>query len=371
MSPPAADGWPRGRSPRSTRLSARILRRRRGCATSDRCKPVHCGPETRALLLGRAQIMTRAAGHTLVARERRFGLDAAPYRDGHPERDARLVLRCRRPPRSRGARRARAAAPGGGRRPAGRRAASPASPTGPPSIRPRRSSGSCPWWSGWPRTGAALSVDTYKPRGGAGRRRGGGGDGERPERPDRSRRGRRVRRLGRGAGRDPHPRAPQGEAPPPALRRRRRRREALPRRASRGRAGGGRAGRPAARVPRARTSARTRRRRSSCCARLDEIEALGLPVLLAVSRKDFVGALTRRAPARAARRHAWPRSRTASTTGRTSCACTTSPPRATSSQCGRRCAVTCPCRPTCCSPTTCAREEVEEEGRTRRRRAAA
>jgi dihydropteroate synthase len=31
-------------------------------------------------------------------------------------------------------------------------------------------------------------------------------------------------------------------------------------------------------------------------ARLDEIAALGLPVLLAVSRKDFVGALTRRAP---------------------------------------------------------------------------
>ena len=30
--------------------------------------------------------------------------------------------------------------------------------------------------------------------------------------------------------------------------------------------------------------------------RLDEIAALGLPVLLAVSRKDFVGALTRRAP---------------------------------------------------------------------------
>ena len=31
-------------------------------------------------------------------------------------------------------------------------------------------------------------------------------------------------------------------------------------------------------------------------ARLDEIEALGFPVLLAVSRKDFVGALTSRAP---------------------------------------------------------------------------
>jgi dihydropteroate synthase len=30
--------------------------------------------------------------------------------------------------------------------------------------------------------------------------------------------------------------------------------------------------------------------------RLDEISSLGLPILLAVSRKDFVGALTRRAP---------------------------------------------------------------------------
>ena len=63
--------------------------------------------------------------------------------------------------------------------------------------------------------------------------------------------------------------------------------------------------------------------------RLPELAELGPPLLLAVSRKDFVGALTGRAPAerdagtlaavgvRGRRR------------GRASCACTTSPARAT------------------------------------------
>ncbi len=62
--------------------------------------------------------------------------------------------------------------------------------------------------------------------------------------------------------------------------------------------------------------------------RLHELIALGRPVLLAVSRKDFVGALLGRrrgggSPAR------WQRSRTAWSAARTSCASTTSRRRAT------------------------------------------
>ena len=87
-------------------------------------------------------------------------------------------------------------------------------------------------------------------------------------------------------------------------------------------------------------------------ARLDEIAALGLPVLLAVSRKDFVGAPSRGGLPVTASAARWPRSRTASITARTSCACTTSRPRATSSRCRPRCAATFKCPPTCCSPTT-------------------
>ena len=83
------------------------------------------------------------------------------------------------------------------------------------------------------------------------------------------------------------------------------------------------------------TSARTRRRRSSCCAASTSCTSSGCPILLAVSRKDFVGALT----GRGRRASGWPArsppSRTASTAARTCCACTTSPPRATSSPCGR------------------------------------
>ena len=42
--------------------------------------------------------------------------------------------------------------------------------------------------------------------------------------------------------------------------------------------------------------------------RLDALRALGRPILLAVSRKDFVGAITGRAPARARSRGRWRRS---------------------------------------------------------------
>ena len=79
------------------------------------------------------------------------------------------------------------------------------------------------------------------------------------------------------------------------LRRRGRGRRRLPRRAGRGRAlarGGGVADRAR---PRARTSPRRRRRRSRCCAGSTPCCALGHPVLLAVSRKDFLGAITGRA----------------------------------------------------------------------------
>ena len=47
---------------------------------------------------------------------------------------------------------------------------------------------------------------------------------------------------------------------------------------------------------RARTSPRRPRRRSPCCGGSTRVLALGRPVLLAVSRKDFVGALTGRGP---------------------------------------------------------------------------
>ena len=59
---------------------------------------------------------------------------------------------------------------------------------------------------------------------------------------------------------------------------------------------------------------------------------------MAISRKDFIGALTGRAAARAAARARSRRSPTASTRARTSSACTTSPPPPTSSPCARRCA---------------------------------
>ena len=109
---------------------------------------------------------------------------------------------------------------------------------------------------------------------------------------------------GRGAGRDPHARAPEAEARAPALRRRGRRREAPPGRAARGGARGAACRTSGCWSAPARTSARTPRRRSSCCAASTSCTTLGLPVLLAVSRKDFVGALTDAAAARAAGRHA-------------------------------------------------------------------
>jgi dihydropteroate synthase len=53
----------------------------------------------------------------------------------------------------------------------------------------------------------------------------------------------------------------------------------------------------------ARTSRRRPPRRSRCCGALDGLHALGRPLLLPVSRKDFLGAITGRAAARPRRRH--------------------------------------------------------------------
>ena len=80
-----------------------------------------------------------------------------------------------------------------------------------------------------------------------------------------------------------------------------------------GRRGGG--GADPAR-PRAGLRQDARRRRWRCCGGSTRVLALGRPVLLAVSRKDFVGALTGRARASAARGR-WRRSRTALDAGRT------------------------------------------------------
>ena len=63
--------------------------------------------------------------------------------------------------------------------------------------------------------------------------------------------------------------------------------------------------------------------------RLDAVAALGRPVLLAVSRKDFIGALTSAHAPPARRRHPGGDRRRASMPARRSCGSTTSPPSAT------------------------------------------
>ena len=70
--------------------------------------------------------------------------------------------------------------------------------------------------------------------------------------------------------------------------------------------------------------------------RLDAVVALGRPVLLAISRKDFIGAVDS-PPPRQRDAGTLRRSVTGSTAVRRSCACTTSGRCATTSRCGRRC----------------------------------
>ena len=86
--------------------------------------------------------------------------------------------------------------------------------------------------------------------------------------------------------------------------------------------------------------------------RLEDVLALGRPVMLAISNKDFVGAVTGRAAARAARRRRWPRSHTGWRRAPTSCASTTSPPRRTSCACVPLCAGISSSRPRMASPPT-------------------
>ena len=66
--------------------------------------------------------------------------------------------------------------------------------------------------------------------------------------------------------------------------------------------------------------------------RLPELAPLGRPLLLAVSRKDFVGALTERRPRRATPAR-WPRWARRCAAARASCACTTWRARATTCAC--------------------------------------
>ena len=112
----------------------------------------------------------------------------------------------------------------------------------------------------------------------------------------------------------------------------------VPRRAHGGRARARRAPRSRSCSTRGRTSPRRRRRPSRCCARLDELHALGRPLLL----RRLAQGLRRRdhgpRAARARRRRRSPRWAGAPTRARTSCASTTSPRRPTSSPCARCCA---------------------------------
>ena len=73
-----------------------------------------------------------------------------------------------------------------------------------------------------------------------------------------------------------------------------------------------------------RTSPRRRRRPWRCCGGWTRCARSGRPLLLAVSRKDFLGAITGRAPAERDPATLAARRRSASTRAPRSCACTTS-----------------------------------------------
>ena len=70
----------------------------------------------------------------------------------------------------------------------------------------------------------------------------------------------------------------------------------VPARADGGRARGAASRRSRSCSTRGRTSPRRRPRRSRCCGGSTRCAALGRPLLLAVSRKDFIGAITGRGP---------------------------------------------------------------------------
>ena len=81
--------------------------------------------------------------------------------------------------------------------------------------------------------------------------------------------------------------------------------------------------------------------------RLGELDALGRPLLLAISRKDFVGALAGRRAGGAAGGHAGGDRGRRGLAAPRSCACTTWPRRPTSCACVRRCAASSRCPQTC------------------------
>ena len=83
------------------------------------------------------------------------------------------------------------------------------------------------------------------------------------------------------------------------------------------------------------TSPRPPRRASRSCARLGSLHDLGRPLLLAVSRKDFVGAITRRRPRERLAGTLAALWTTASAPARTCCACTRSRRSPTSWRCAR------------------------------------
>ena len=92
--------------------------------------------------------------------------------------------------------------------------------------------------------------------------------------------------------------APKQRLQDPELLRRGRRggRAGVPARAHRAGAPRGGGARAADRSTPAPTSPRRPRRRLSCCRTLERLHELELPLLMAISRKDFIGALTRRSP---------------------------------------------------------------------------
>ena len=109
-------------------------------------------------------------------------------------------------------------------------------------------------------------------------------------------RGGRVRGGRRGARDHPHARGAQAQGVPRLRRRGGRRARALARARRRG-AGARRGARTSSCSTRASTWPRRRRSRSSCCAGCRSCASAGRPLLLAISRKDFIGALTGRPPA--------------------------------------------------------------------------
>ena len=250
----------------------------------------------------------------------RAGARRAPAADGHRQRDAGLVLRRRRAPTSRRASRAAARCS----RRARTCSTSAASPRAATARRCAVAGGdrraSCRVVArarGGGRAGLGRHLQARGRRGGD---RGGRGDRQRRLRAARPARWPSVcARDRRGAGAHAHARGAEGDAArsrtptttwsPTSWRFLRERMD--------GRGGARASRRSRSCSTRARTSPRRRRRRSRCCGALDALRALGRPLLLAVSRKDFLGAITgRRGRASAARRRS-PRSAAASTRART------------------------------------------------------